>query len=253
MNRHIRLIKIFLKPLKRDQRKNFTQKNCGSLKVRREKHGVYERDTWKVQHKTVNKTDIFDAAKIADEFNKFFTNIGTDLANKIPNASKPFDSYITKANTSMESQPLSINELKDAFFSLKIHKSPGHDGVSFNVIKKCFGELCEPLKYLFNLSIVKGIFPDDLKFEKVTPIYKADNSSNVSNYRPISVLPCFSKMLERIMYNRLQKYLKDQNILYDKQFGFQKCNKTLSKKYKHLVPQKLNNIPDVFFIIHVCF
>ena len=44
---------------------------------------------------TVNKTDIFDAAKIADEFNKFFTNIGTDLTNKIPNASKPFDSYIT--------------------------------------------------------------------------------------------------------------------------------------------------------------
>ena len=170
---------------------------------------------------TVNKTDIFDAAKIADEFNNFFTNIGTDLENKIPNTSKPFDSYITKANTSMESQPLSINELKDAFFPLKINKSPCHDGVSFNVIKKCFGELCEPLKYLFNLSIVKGIFPDDLKIATVTPIYKAHTSSNVSNYRPISVLPCFPKMLERIMYNRLQKYLKDQNILYDKQFGFQ--------------------------------
>ena len=134
---------------------------------------------------TVNK-QITDAEKIADEFNKLFTNIGTDLGNKILNASKPFDSYITKANTSMESQSLSINELKDAFFSLKINKSPGHDGVSFNVIKKCFGELCEPLKYLFNLSIVKGIFPDDLKIGKVIPIYKADNSSNVSNYRPIS-------------------------------------------------------------------
>ena len=110
--------------------------------------------------------------KIADEFNKFFTNIGTDLANKIPNASKRFDFYITKVNTSMESQPLSINELKNAFFSLNINKSPGHDGVSFNVIKKCFGELCEPLKYLFNLSIVKGIFPDDLKIAKVTPILR---------------------------------------------------------------------------------
>ena len=103
----------------------------------------------------------------------------------------------------MESQPLSINELKNAFFSLNINKSPGHDGVSFNVIKKCFGELCEPLKYLFNLSIVKGIFPDDLKLAKVTPIYKADNSSKISNHRPISVLQCFSKMLERIMCNRL--------------------------------------------------
>ena len=98
--------------------------------------------------------------------------------------------------------------------------------MSFNVIKKCFGELCEPLKYLFNLSIVKGIFPDDLKSAKVTPIYQADNSSNVSNYWPISVLPCFSKMLERIMYSRLQKYLKDQNILYDKQFGFKTGHST---------------------------
>ena len=59
---------------------------------------------------TVNKTDIFDAKKIADEFNNFFTNIGTDLANKISNASKRFDFYITKVNTFMESQPLSINK-----------------------------------------------------------------------------------------------------------------------------------------------
>ena len=68
---------------------------------------------------TVNKTDIFDIKKIADEFNKFFTNIGTDLANKIPNASKRFDFYITKVNTNMESQPLSITELKNAFSYLK--------------------------------------------------------------------------------------------------------------------------------------
>ena len=141
----------------------------------------------------------------------------------------------------MESQPLSINELKDAFFSLKINKSPGHDGVSFNVIKKCFGELCEPLKYLFNLSIVKGIFPDDLKIAKVTPIYKADNSSNISNYRPISVLPCFSKMLERIMYNRLQKYLKHQNILYNKQFGFRTGHFT-----EHAIAQLVDQIYKAF-------
>ena len=71
----------------------------------------------------------------------------------------------------MESQPLSINELKDAFFSLKINKSPGHDGVSFNVIRKCFGELCEPSKYLFNPSLIKEIFPNDLKIVKVTLQY----------------------------------------------------------------------------------
>ena len=87
---------------------------------------------------TVNKTGIFGSKKIADELNKSFTNIGTGLANKIPNASKRFDFYIIKVNTSMESQPLSINELKNAFYSLNMNKSRDHDGVSFNVIKKMF-------------------------------------------------------------------------------------------------------------------
>ena len=61
----------------------------------------------------------------------------------------------------MDSKPLSINELKDAFFSLKINKSLGVDDVSFNIIKKCFGVHCEPLIYLFHLSLEKGVFPDD--------------------------------------------------------------------------------------------
>ena len=60
--------------------------------------------------------------KIADELNTFFTDTVTDLANKIPNASKRFDSYITKVNTSMGIQPLQVNYLEDAFFSLKINK-----------------------------------------------------------------------------------------------------------------------------------
>ena len=55
----------------------------------------------------------------------------------------------------------------------------------------------------------------------MTPIYKAGANSDTSNYRPISILPCFSKILECLMYNRLYKYLNENNILYEKQFGFQ--------------------------------
>ena len=116
---------------------------------------------------------------------------------------------------------MSVYELKDAFFSLKINKSSGVDDVSFNIIKKFFGVLCEPLIYLFQLSLEKGVFPGDLKMAKVTPIYKASDNSDISNYRLISVLPSFLKILERLMYNCLYKYLKENNILYEKQFGFQ--------------------------------
>ena len=85
-----------------------------------------------------------------------------------------------------------------------------------------------------------------LKIAKVTPIYKADNSSNVSNYRSISVLPCFSKMLqnvliERIMYNRLQKNLNDQTILYYKKFGFKTGHST-----DHAIAQLVDQIYEAF-------
>ena len=68
---------------------------------------------------------------------------------------------------------MSINELKDAFFSLQTNKSPGHDEISFDVIKSCFGSLSKPLLHIFRLSLEEGIFPDDLKTAKVAPIFKA--------------------------------------------------------------------------------
>ena len=143
----------------------------------------------------------------------------TNLASKTPNASTTFESYINKPDYIMETKQILINELKDALFSLKINKSLGYDDISFNILKKCFSSLCEPLEYMFN---IKKEFPQmTLKIAKVTPIYKADNKSDLCNYRPISVLPCFPKVLERIMYNRLYQYLTENKILFSKQFGFQ--------------------------------
>ena len=75
-------------------------------------------------------------------------------------------------------------------------------------------------KYLFDSSLQSGIFPDLMKIAIVSPVFKTGDTADISNYRPISVLPCFSKILERVMYNRLYKYLTDQKILHPQQFGF---------------------------------
>ena len=99
----------------------------------------------------------------------------------------------------MDSKPLSINELKDTFLSLKMNKNSGLDDVSFNIIKKLFAMLYEPLIYLLQLSLENGAFPNDLNIVKVTPIYNAGDSSDISNCRLVSVLPCFSKILECLM------------------------------------------------------
>ena len=83
------------------------------------------------------------------------------------------------------------------------------------------------LWYIFNLSFEKGIFPD-MKIAKVVPVLvlKGGDSADLSNYRSISVLPCFSKILEWLMNNSLHKHLSNLKILYSKQSGFQKGHST---------------------------
>ena len=198
MNRNTKIIKIFSKQSKRKQRKYTTLTNyLNVLKILKKTWNVMKDIIGKSKIKstnfprklTINKVDVYNKPEIADVFNDFLTNIGQKLGSQIPKSSKTFETYINKVNAIMDSKPLLINELKDTFFSLKINTSSGVDDVSFNIIKKCFGVLCKPLIYLFQLSLEKGVFPDDLKIVKVTPIYKAGDNSDISNCRPILVLP----------------------------------------------------------------
>ena len=79
---------------------------------------------------------------------------------------------------------------------------------------------------MINLTIVQGDFPDEMKLAKVLPIYKSENEQLVQNYRSISVLPYFSKIYERVIYNHIIGYIDDNKTLYDKQFGFRKGHST---------------------------
>ena len=83
---------------------------------------------------TINKVVVYNKSEIADTFNDFFKNIDQKLVSETPKSSKTFETYINKVNVIMESKTLSINELKSAFFSLKINKRSGADDVTFNII-----------------------------------------------------------------------------------------------------------------------
>ena len=116
---------------------------------------------------------------------------------------------------------LTDDEVKEVLGSLKPNKSPGYFNISSSVVNEISNIFFTPLKYIFNLSLQQRIFSENLKIGKVSPIYKKDEEFLLTNCRPISVLPCFSKLLERIMCNRLFKYLSENSILYQKQFGIQ--------------------------------
>ena len=153
-----------------------------------------------------DKTENVGETKIANEFNKFFINIGPKLAQKIPQLLKCFESYLNRVNSEMENKFTTIDELKETFYPLKTNKSADYEDISYNVVKNCFVELCHPLLNIFNLSCSRGKFTDSSKIGKVTPIYKAGDNSDFKNYRPISVLPCFSKILECSIYDRVYTY-----------------------------------------------
>ena len=89
--------------------------------------------------------------------------IGSKLAKEIETSTIKFDDYLEQCNTILPRNQDSINELKDLFFPFHINKCPGFDGISFNVVKHCFGSLHNPLLHIFNSLIQKGAVPDQLK------------------------------------------------------------------------------------------
>ncbi|XP_065664570.1 uncharacterized protein LOC136086214 [Hydra vulgaris] len=151
---------------------------------------------------------------------------GSNLASKIGPSQTNFRSYLTPNKSVMSNHELTEDELLNSVSLLKPNKSSGADDVSSIVIIKSISFKKIPFLHIFNLSLKNGVFPENLKCAKVTPIYKTGDPSDVSNYRPISILTCFSKILERVMYNKLFSFLTNNKILYDKQFGFKSSYST---------------------------
>ena len=111
--------------------------------------------------------------------------------------------HVWPGNVIMQDKPVLINELRGAFLSLKLNKSPGCDKISFNIIKKWFNVNYKNPSNVFNLSIETGVLPDKLKIARVSPVCNTGDNSDLNNRRLISVFPCFSKILDRIIYNHL--------------------------------------------------
>ena len=169
-----------------------------------------------------------DPVVIANSFNTFYINIGPNLASKIPNPNSNTNptSYIKKEYVnSLYLKPVEDNEIRNIIRDLR-NTSPGHDGITAYLIKNVTDDIVTQLSFIFNLSIECGVFPDEMKLAKVIPLYKNGDKMIISNYRPVSLLSVFSKILERLMYNRILDFLNKHDVLYKFQFGFRKKHST---------------------------
>ena len=90
------------------------------------------------------------------------------------------------------------------------------------------GGICKytPLTYIFNKILSTGIFPDRLKFSEIKPLFKKGDKTEFANYRPISLLTSFLKIIEKIIYKRLSRHLRENNILVKEKFGFREKSST---------------------------
>ena len=164
---------------------------------------------------------VTDKNVIANGFNSFFVNIGPNLAKKIPESTDACTKFI-KSNRITDTllwNSTNETELISIIKTLK-NGSSGWDNISTKVIKASSSQLIKPLAHIFNLSLTSGVFPLELKIARVIPIFKSGDPSNLSNYRPVSVLPVFSKILERLVYTRILTHINERNLLYKYQFGF---------------------------------
>ena len=164
----------------------------------------------------VNERSIKKNNRIAEELNKYFTNVGPNLVSKIQNTSKIFEDFLFPIQKNMEHKDLTFEEFEKAFKLVKHNKAAGHDDIDSNVIIKVYDEISYPLFMIFHSSFNEGIFPKQLKVAKVSPIFKVGNIEEIGNYQPISVLPILSKVLERIMYNRTYQHFKENDMFFPK-------------------------------------
>ena len=192
----------------------------------------------------VNNVYVNDDVGMAQSFNNHFTNVANNITNGINPSDKDCTEFLQDNDFNFDFGNVYAVEIKNIVKEMKAKTSSDMFGVSNNFVKKTIDLLLDPLTHIFNLSLTTGKIPTFLKKAKVIPIYKlnqkdADSKSNMSNYRPISLLPIFSKILEKLVANRLSTFLKHNDILYKHQYGFQAKKSTL-----HPIIHFLNNINE---------
>ena len=144
------------------------------------------------QYTTQNQT-------IANSFNNYFINVGSSLTKNITSDIDPMI-YLQYYDKSIDIPEINTDEIISVISSLS-NSAAGYDEVPASIMKQLVGYLVLPLTFLINKSIAQGTVPDELKIAKVLPIYINEDEQLIQNYRPISVLPFFSKIFENhILY-----------------------------------------------------
>ena len=171
----------------------------------------------------VNGIKEHDANVISNAFARHYSEIGKVLADKIDrkgNIRNPLVNMRNKVEQNCFFFPTTTREIEKIIANLKSKNSCGYDGISNRILKKICPGIVKALEIVFNKSIQEGEFPSNMKLAIVKPLFKGKSRTEIINYRPVSLLPVLSKILEKIVNVRIVKFLQRHKVFYEGQYGF---------------------------------
>lgn len=194
----------------------------------------------------IGNKQISNPTEIAECFNNYFTNVGQNLASHIPPSDFSFTHYLTKDRRVPNScvfLPTCPQEIISIVSHMSGSDSSSFDEISTNFVKQIIIQIAHPLSELANSCFCTGKFPQNMKIAKVCPIYKSGSKNEMANYRPISILPTFSKILEKAIATRLTSFIEKEKILSESQYGFRKNHSTFMPimKLHEKITQAIDN------------
>ena len=193
-----------------------------------------------VDYLKIDDVQVYNAKKISNSFAKYFSEVGEKFAKKVPSLTKSISEYMKVMGSNTRSiflEPTDENEIRKIAFDLPNKSSSGHDRISNVLLKEIIAQIAEPLSMIFNQSLQTGEFPSDMKLAEVVPLCKSKEYYLESNYQPISLLTTISKILEKVVYKRVYKFLTESSQLYDNQYGFYS-----NHSCKHAISQTVGNL-----------
>ena len=174
-----------------------------------------------------NGTFTEDPKDIANILNTYFVNVGPELADKLPQSQKSFESYLNNPPIdSFQINPTNSDEVFEIINSFSSSNCEDPVKISPRVYKLGINALSNILPNMINKCFIEGYFPTCLKLAKVTPIFKEGSTEICSNWRPISITCCTSKLIEKLVKKRLLSFLSKNKVLTDFQFGYRTYHST---------------------------
>ena len=178
-----------------------------------------------------------DVKTLANEFNAFFTSVGSSASEASKSLAAEHDLPILTPSTAWEGvvpetrdeflfHPISCRKVREVVQSFPSNKAPGYDKVSMAVIKDALPCILPTLTEIVNRSLMSSVFPSRWKESEVIPLLKEGDPEIATNNRPVSLLPAASKVCERIALNQLTTYLEEEKRLTNHQSGNKKLHST---------------------------